>query len=1129
MSPTPVSSDDSPDTLFVPVGLIDRITSALAILAVYLKLNSRQNLNSPAVILEDACAPLLNLIYGLELSNLNAAKANFPAADLICEDGKVAYQITVDDAAKKITNTNELCRGDEFTLGVETLTIFFFVDKAPAVPKALKDVLPGKSPAINILDLTALITKIRSLELDHIRKVAELLEKLVRHRLPAPRILHLPLTSLGNRFIGRTNELGEIHTVVLPHLTRLAEDPNAVEVWPNHIIRAYGGMGKTRLVYEYAHKHQSLYRAALGISLSSAADLDTALAGLADHLGLGLPKETDIPTLKDHVLQWFKQHAGWLLIIDNVDDPEALPLVRDILPALSRGHVLITTRLPEWDNSNPLLKLDYLSPDQAVALLEQSAGSGRRLFPATDEADGKALAESLDYLCLALEVAGLYIGNQHITYATYQALMAQQPKYSLTHGQEHSSYHQELTGSPKEFRSIWMTWRITFAVLSPPARLLLEVLSWFAPAPLPERLFHPPLFPSDCATADDPPPLDLPLGEFNAPPKAVTELRAYGFLLDLKEECSRRVPTLLQVVLRGEEETQPHTNSLPTALMWINEAFDEDASAVDTLPILVPLIPHTLDCASHAEKQGIADPTTLLLNQCGLLLVTQAQYKQAEDLYRRALRIDEKALGKDNPAVARSLNNLAHLLHLTDRMAEAESLMRRSLAINEVFFKADHPVLAIDLNNLAELLKTTNRAIEAEPLLRRVLEIAEGFFGPDHPWVAKPLSNLADLLLASNRMGEAESFMRRALAINEASLGADHSSTAIYYNNLAQLLKATNRLAEAEPLMRRALDIDEASLGPHHPTVARDLNNLAGLLKNTNRMAEAEPMMHRALAIDESSLGPDHTQVALRLNSLAALYSSTNRVAEAEPMMRRALTIQEASFGSDHPLVALQLHNLAHLLHKTNRLVEAEPLMRRALAIVEASLGPNHPNVANNLSNLAQLLQDTARLDEAEPLMLRALNIDEASLGPSHPDVAIRLNNLATLLLETNRTDQAESLMRRALAINEESLEPCHPNVATHLNNLAMLFKDSDRLKEAEPLMLRALEIDESSFGPDHPKVAGDLNHLATLYYSKNSLVEAEPLLRRALSIFEQSLGAGHPSTLRLRKNLAILHKRMGK
>ena len=308
---------------------------------------------------------------------------------------------------------------------------------------------------------------------------------------------------------------------------------------------------------------------------------------------------------------------------------------------------------------------------------------------------------------------------------------------------------------------------------------------------------------------------------------------------------------------------------------------------------------------------------------------------------------------------------IANLLHDLARWPDAEEELK--LAQDEAEALDDPAILATALNDLAQLLHSTNRLAEAEPLMRRALAIAEHSFVSDHPEVAIALNNLASLLHSTNRRVEAEPLMRRALAIAEHSFGPDHPNVAIHLNNLATLLQDTHRRAEAEPLLRRALAIDEHSFGPDHPKVAIRLNNLATLLQDTNRRAEAEPLMHRALAIAEHSFGPDHLNVARYLNNLALLLQATNRRAEAEPLLRRALAIDEHSFGPDYPEVAIDLNNLALLLRATNRLAEAEPLLRRALGIVldfTRRTGYEHPYLGTAMGNYSSILKTLGRGEE---------------------------------------------------------------------------------------------------------------------------------------------------------------------
>jgi len=127
----------------------------------------------------------------------------------------------------------------------------------------------------------------------------------------------------------------------------------------------------------------------------------------------------------------------------------------------------------------------------------------------------------------------------------------------------------------------------------------------------------------------------------------------------------------------------------------------------------VPEILQALD-RQRAEASRLEEADQL--TKTGDALYEQGRYPEAEDPYRRALAINEKALGPDHPDVATDLNNLAWLLQATGRYAEAEPLYARALAIWEKALGPDHPAVATSLNSLAFLLDATGRYAEAEPL-----------------------------------------------------------------------------------------------------------------------------------------------------------------------------------------------------------------------------------------------------------------------------------------------------------------------------------------------------------------------------------------------------------------------------
>jgi tetratricopeptide (TPR) repeat protein len=954
----------------------------------------------------------------------------------------------------------------------------------------------------------------------------------------------LPYAPLGDLLKGRDDDLQKLQQLLGPIPENAATPSTAVA------LIGMGGVGKTRLAIEHAWRNAARHSAVLFAQASTPEALYRTLAALAAVLDLPAKDATEEAVQRQAVIGWLGSHPGWLLILDGIDSKAAAQAVEALLPQISGGQVLFTTRLSKWSAAVQRLPLEVLSIEAAAAFLLERTASGRRDEP-DDPVMARVLAQDLDGLALALEQAGAYIDERAITFTRYRK------DWQVRRERVLSWFDPQLMQYPQSVATTWLT---SFQELSANAQTLLRRLAWLSPDPIPESLLGVDVPPNDGDTAE---PIEAM--------EALVELDRYSLVSRSRQSDSFLLHRLVQEVGRQGQLKDPATSQLEPALRWLDAAFQGDPQDVRSWPMLDPLAAHVHAVAGFADGAGLADHTAQLMSAQGLLLWSKGRYAEAEPLLRRALAIDEAAYGPVHPDVARDLNNLARLLkdmngtnrlaeaeplirralaideaaygpkhpdvardlstlvsllQNTNRLAEAEPLMRRALAIDEAAYGTEHPKVATALGNLASLLQNMNRLAEAEPLIRRALAIDEAAYGPDHPSVAYPLNNLSTLMYSTNRLAEAEPLLRRALAINEGDYGPDHPIVAYPLNNLAILLQATNRLTEAEPLMRRTLAIDEAAYGTEHPKVATALGNLASLLQNMNRLAEAEPLLSRALAIDEAAYGTEHPKVATALGNLASLLLNMNRLAEAEPLLSRALAIDEAAYGTEHPEVATALGNLASLLLNMNRLAEAEPLLRRTLAIAEAAYGPEHPDAATALNNLATLLKDTNRLEEAEPLLRRTLAIAEAAYGPEHPDAATALNNLATLLKDTNRLEEAEPLLRRTLAIAEAAYGPEHPAVATALQNLAMLLKDTNRSAEAEPLMRRALAIDESAFDPDHPDGASAVSNLMALLVT-NRLAEAEPLLPHVVEFFEVAYGPDNPTVATALNNLAQLLQAM--
>jgi tetratricopeptide (TPR) repeat protein len=744
---------------------------------------------------------------------------------------------------------------------------------------------------------------------------------------------NLPLASIGRLFKGREAFLDDLQQ-------RLGVPGARATAIVNRLaVHGLGGVGKTRAALEYAWRHADDYTALLFLSAPSLAELRANLANLVGVLGITV-EATSVDQQLAEVLRWLDAHPGWLLIIDNVDTPEAAQAVEELLDQLRAGHALITSRIGNWSAGVEPLDLDVLAATHAAAFLLERTPH-RRQKP-DDEAVAALIAGELDGLALALEQAGANIDRLRLSFGEYlEQWEAKRPEVLKWHDLRLMKYPA----------SVAVTWETTFAELTEPERRLLEALAWLAPEPIPLLLF-------------DAAPLMEAIPE---PREALAGLAGYSLArFDAAGEAVL-VHRLVQEIARQRQARTEPNRGLRIALDSVNAIALFDADDVRAWPVWTPLAPHAAAVTRHSDGAGLPEPTARLMDQLGVYLNARCQFPEAERLYRRALAIDEHGFGRDHPDVARDRSNLAGLLHDTNRLGEAERLYRRALAIDEHCYGPDHPKVATDVNNLASLLQDTSRQNEAEPLYRRALTTDEQTYGRDHPAVARDLDSLAELLRATNRLCEAEPLYRRALAIDEHSYGLDHPKVARHLNNLAVSLHVTNRLNEAEPLIRRALVIDEHTYGPNHPNVAIPLNNLALLLKDTNRLGEAEPIFRRALAIAEQSYGPDHPDVARGLNNLASLLEASDRLDEAEPLYRRALAIAEQSYGPHHPNVATALNNLSALLQATNRLNEAEPHYHRAIDIFpqfRRSTGHEHPFLRTAIGNFSSLLEAMRRTPE---------------------------------------------------------------------------------------------------------------------------------------------------------------------
>ena len=274
----------------------------------------------------------------------------------------------------------------------------------------------------------------------------------------------------------------------------------------------------------------------------------------------------------------------------------------------------------------------------------------------------------------------------------------------------------------------------------------------------------------------------------------------------------------------------------------------------------------------------------------------EGNYAEAEVLLTRALELEVREEGSDNPHVATILNNLAEAYREQGKYADAEHMYLRAIVIDTKAYGGDSGEVVHTLNNLGLLYAAEARNREAEALYLRALVIAPKAFGRDSMEVAITLNCLGLLYMGQGRYSEAEPLLRRSLEIRQRMQPPDHPDVGTASNNLAAVYLADGKYLDAEPLLEKALSIDQKGKGKEHPVVAIDLENLAKVKLNRGKSGEAEQDLLQALRIQEKALPPNHRETTDTLAELADFYYARGEYQNAAQYFERNIESLERQF-----------------------------------------------------------------------------------------------------------------------------------------------------------------------------------------------------------------------------------------
>jgi Tfp pilus assembly protein PilF len=671
-------------------------------------------------------------------------------------------------------------------------------------------------------------------------------------------------------FTGRTRALAGL-------ADRLAGGPVAVVA-----VRGLGGVGKSQLALEYAHRERASGRCRVAgwVRADSPVTIAEDLAALAPLLGL--PSDGTMGERAAGVVAALGAREDWLLVFDNAHSPGDL---QGWLPG-GAGHVLITSRERAWSGTAAQLDLDTFTRAESVAFVCQRSGCD-------DTGAAGELAAVVGDLPLALAQAAAYIDGRSMTTAGYLGLY-RDPALAVR-------LRDAGLDSAEYPASVAATWLINFTQLAQQRPAAVELLRLCA-------LLDPDDINLDLLTTGHDHAGQV-LSRALSDPLERTEAAgalAAASLVTVPADGHLQVHRLVQAVTVDQLDADQAAAWAGRALDLITAVFPDDPEDHRTWPACAIAAPHVEAVTGHAASSpALAPKVASLLGNLGIYLLVSAQLTAARATLQRALAIEEAAYGPDHPQVAITLTNLGSVQQELGDLASARATHQRALAINEAAYGPDHPQVAITLTNLGSVQRELGELADARTTLQRALAIDEAAYGPDHPEVAITLTSLGIVQEELGELAGARATQQRALAIKEAAYGPDHPQVAITLTSLGIVQQQLGELASARATQQRALAINEAAYGPDHPEVAITLGNLGIVQRELGELAGARATLQRALAIKEAAYGPDHPQVAITLSNLGNVQRQLGDLAGARATQQRALAIFQAAYGPDHPNVAI--------------------------------------------------------------------------------------------------------------------------------------------------------------------------------------------------------------------------------
>jgi hypothetical protein len=587
-----------------------------------------------------------------------------------------------------------------------------------------------------------------------------------------------------------------------------------------------GGVGKTQLATEYAHRFASSYDLTWWIDAEQGGLIADQIVSLGLVLGC-VPAGAGTETVRAAVRAELRQRDRWLLIFDNAQAPA------DVAPWLpgGGGHVLITSRQRGWDEVATPIEIDVLSRAESIELL-------RRRVPRLSETDADLLAAGLGDLPLAIAQAAGFIADTGTPASQYLGLLETRAGQLLDQGAP-GSYPRSLAVATALIAD-------RLADLDPAAEELASLCAFLAPEPIPEYIFTDAVgvLPGELAVrAAD--PLAWRQTIANVSRQSLARIDHRGLQLH----------RLTQAILRNRLPEARAADARRCTEAILASSYPGNPPDPGTWDRWAQLMPHLL-AADLAATENTA-LRELLRGACWYL-IERGDARSARDLMRNLRQQWRARLGTDHQHTLMAAHYLAWAFYELGRYAESRDLNRDTLERHRAVLGEDHPDTLNSAHNLAMDLRMLGDARAARDLDHDTLSRYRRSQGEDHLSTLRSANNLASDLRALGEAQAARDLDQDTLERRRQVLGHNHPDALNSAHNLAMDLRMLGDALAARHLDEDTLERRRKFLGHNHPETLKSASNLAADLRVLGEVRAARDLDQDTLERRRRVLGHNH-------------------------------------------------------------------------------------------------------------------------------------------------------------------------------------------------------------------------------------------------------------------------------